>query len=159
MRKIVAVLLLLIASTSGCFASEKAVNAVLDALHTNAALANAQDYFSVFSDDAIFIGTDAGEVWTIPQFKEYAMPHFNKGTGWTYHPYARHLYFSDDGNTAWFDELLKNEKLGVTRGTGVVVKQHGAWKIAQYHLAIPIPNAIAKEVAEQIKVLNKKGSK
>lgn len=138
-------------------ASDKSVNATLDALHQSASVANADAYFALFSDNAVFIGTDASEVWTIAEFKDYAMPHFNKGTGWAYHPYQRHLYFSEDGNTAWFDELLKNKKLGITRGTGVLVKQEGSWKIAQYHLAIPIPNAIANDVATQIKGLNKKG--
>lgn len=139
------------------YAATNQADGVLDALHASAATADAERYFNLFSEDAVFIGTDASEVWTIPEFKDYAMPHFNKGTGWTYHPYDRHLYFSDDGNTAWFDELLNNKKLGTTRGTGVLIKQDGRWKIAQYHLAIPIPNAIAQDVATQIQTLNKKG--
>jgi hypothetical protein len=51
---------------------------------------------------------------------------------------------------AWFDELLDNKKLGETRGTGVLVKQNGEWKVSQYHLTIPIPNALASSVAELI---------
>ncbi|WP_189408359.1 nuclear transport factor 2 family protein [Alteromonas halophila] len=157
MKTLLSTLFLVISMISTCQASEKAVNEVLDSVHHSAAKANAEHYFSLFSADAVFIGTDASEVWTVSEFKDYAMPHFNKGTGWTYHPYNRHVYFSDDGDVAWFDELLRNDKLGITRGTGVLEKKEGNWKVMQYHLAIPVPNAIAGDVADQIKAIEKGG--
>lgn len=133
------------------------VNAVLDSLHSYAASANFDAYFSLYSDDAIFIGTDASEVWDIDSFKAYAKPHFMAGKGWTYHPRSRNVYFSSDKKVAWFDELLDNKNLGVTRGTGVLVLSDGQWKVSQYHLTIPVPNAIADDVAQQIKKLTIKG--
>lgn len=137
--------------------SKQAVNLVLDSLHQQAASAEFNAYFSLFSANATFIGTDVSEVWSIDQFKAYAKPHFMAGKGWTYLPISRNIYFSQDMNVAWFDEILNNKSLGVTRGTGVLVIENGQWKISQYHLTIPIPNAIADDVARQIKALPPKG--
>ncbi len=134
------------------YADDKAdVNQVLDTLHEAAATANWHAYFGVYDEDAIFIGTDASETWSIEQFKAYAKPAFESGRGWTYHPRNRHVYFSVDGKVAWFDELLDNASLGETRGTGVLEKHPSGWKVKQYHLAIPIPNELADKVAEEIK--------
>jgi len=137
--------------------AEEKVNKVLDSLHQFASDANFDNYFSLYSDNAIFIGTDATEVWTINAFKAYAQPHFSKGRGWTYTPHSRHIYFSDNRDVAWFDELLDNDSLGVTRGTGVLVLENNEWKVSQYHLTIPVPNALADSVAEQIKSHREKG--
>lgn len=144
--------------TKPCFAEEnsKAVESVLNDLHQYASDANFDAYFNVYHDEAIFIGTDASEVWTKETFMQYAKPHFDKGTGWTYTPTIRHIYFSPGMDVAWFDELLHNEKLGETRGTGVLIKEGTTWKVSQYHLTIPIPNSIASDVAKQIKALSEK---
>ena len=90
-------------------------------------------------------------------FKAYAQPHFSKGRGWAYTPHSRHIYFSNNRDVAWFDELLDNDSLGVTRGTGVLILENHKWKVSQYHLTIPVPNALADSVAEQIKSHRKKG--
>jgi hypothetical protein len=39
----------------------------------------------------------------------------------------------------------------VTRSTGVLIREDGAWKIAQYHLTIPIPNDLANRVVKMIR--------
>jgi hypothetical protein len=59
--------------------------------------------------------------------------------------------FTPDGHTAFFDELLDNAGLGETRGSGVMVREGGAWKVAQYNLSIPIPNALADTVVGLIR--------
>jgi hypothetical protein len=51
---------------------------------------------------------------------------------------------------AWFDELLESPHLGTCRGSGVLVAVGGSWKITQYNLSIPIPNALADAVVKQI---------
>ncbi len=130
------------------------INQVLDKLHHSASLADQSVYFSLFDDNAIFIGTDPKETWTLEAFKKYTLPYFEKGQGWTYLPKDRHIYFSTSKQTAWFDEMLDNEKYGETRGTGVLIKTSKGWKITQYHLTIPIPNELASEVTEKIKKLN-----
>jgi len=132
-------------------AAVPAVEKVLDTLHDAASKADGKRYFSCFAPDAVFFGTDATERWMIDQFRAYAQARFDQGTGWTYHPRKRHVFLSRDRETAWFDEALHNAKYGECRGTGVLVKRDGGWKIAQYNLTIPIPNEIALEVVEQIR--------
>lgn len=136
------------------YAEQKAVAAVgsvLDRFHEAAARADAETYFSLFAPDAVFIGTDATERWSVTEFREFAKPYFDRGKGWTYLPTSRHVELDPDGNTAWFDEMLENDAYGTTRGTGVLMKVDGDWKIAQYHLTIPIPNEIAKDVVKMIR--------
>ena len=129
------------------------VSAVLDALHEAASKSDGERYFKLFAADAVFLGTDATERWTLDEFKAFAKPYFDQGKGWTYLPRksARHISFSPDGSIAWFDELLDNAKYGECRGTGVVRKVDGQWKIAQYALTIPIPNELAGDVVAMIK--------
>ncbi|MDO6566779.1 nuclear transport factor 2 family protein [Alteromonas sp. 1_MG-2023] len=136
---------------------EQNVNQILDSLHQFASDAKFDEYFSLYSDKAVFIGTDASEVWSVSDFKAYAKPHFSKGRGWTYTPHSRHIYFSPAQDVAWFDELLDNDSLGLTRGTGVLILENNKWKVSQYHLTIPVPNPLADDVAQQIKDYQKKG--
>jgi hypothetical protein len=54
-----------------------------------------------------------------------------------------------DEDTAWFDEVLFNERLGRCRGTGVIIKSQNKWKVAYYSLTLLIPNEIAVDIGEQ----------
>ena len=128
------------------------VEQTLDSLHQFAAEADADRYFNLFTKDAVFIGTDVNEYWSIDEFKSYAMPHFNKGNGWVYKSIQRDINFSDSGDVAWFHEVLDSESYGTSRGTGVLVRtEEGQWRIAQYHLTFPLPNDLAAELTERIK--------
>ncbi|MCP4899916.1 MAG: nuclear transport factor 2 family protein [bacterium] len=124
---------------------------VLDSLHQAASDADGKLYFSLFGEDAIYMGTDASERWTVEEFQAYAEPHFSQGRGWTYVAKERHVYVAIDGATAWFDEILWNDSYGTCRGTGVLVLVDGNWRISQYHLTFPIPNDLAKDFTAQIK--------
>ncbi|MCA9790352.1 MAG: nuclear transport factor 2 family protein [Candidatus Eremiobacteraeota bacterium] len=123
---------------------------VLDDFHRAASEADGERYFGHFSKDAIFLGTDLSERWNLEQFKAYAMPIFARGKGWTYRPTFRKIYLAPDGQTAWFDEVLENDNYGQTRGSGVLVKDGSDWKVAQYHLTVPIPNELLDKVVEMI---------
>ncbi len=127
------------------------IAAVLDDFHDAAADADFDRYFAHFTTDGVFIGTDATEHWTTDEFRVYAKPSFDAGRGWTYVPRVRHVYLSPDGSTAWFDEILDNAGLGETRGTGVLVRLDGRWKVAQYHLTVPVPNDLVGRVVEMIR--------
>lgn len=128
-----------------------AAGATLDALHAAADRADGERYFALFTDDAIFLGTDATERWTVTEFRAYAAPHFAAGQGWTYEVVDRHMFLDPVGATAWFDERLANEKYGECRGTGVLRLVGGRWRIAQYNLTIPVPNDLASELVEMIR--------
>jgi ketosteroid isomerase-like protein len=125
---------------------------VLDDWHKAAADANEARYFGHLSADAVFFGTDGKERWTREEFRKYAKPFFDKGKAWTFKPKNRTITISKDGSVAWFDESLETAKLGPARGTGVLVLDGTTWKIAQYHLCVPIPNdaftAVKKIIAE-----------
>jgi ketosteroid isomerase-like protein len=132
---------------------EDAVSAVLDDIHRLASEADFEGYFNLYTSDAVFMGTDATERWSIAEFKQYARPAFDRGSGWTYVMTERNVFLSDDGNTAWFDERLENEGFGECRGTGVLVKMDGVWKVSQYNLTVPIPNDLLRDVVAQIRAL------
>ena len=131
--------------------TDPAIAAVLDDFHAAASQADGARYFAHFATDGVFIGTDASERWTVTEFRAYAEPYFSKGKGWTYTPRDRHIATAKDGQTAWFDEKLTNEKYGECRGSGVLVREAGAWKIAQYNLTVPVPNDMLADVARQIR--------
>ena len=123
------------------------INILLDGLHEDAHRGNFEAYFDRYSSDAVFLGTDKTERWTIQEFKSYAEPAFADGHGWTYKVIERNLEGS--GNTRWFDEILFNEKLGHCRGTGVVQLINNEWKISHYALTMLVPNSIAGDVGIQ----------
>ncbi len=150
MRQLPTLLMLLTLAFSSSANDETDIENVLDSLHHFASEASAEQYFSLYADNAVFIGTDAAETWTLEEFKRYAMPYFSKGQGWTYTSTDRNIYFSDANDVAWFVEILESESLGVTRGTGVLQKYGDKWLIEQYHLTLPVPNALIDDVAAQI---------
>jgi SnoaL-like domain len=121
-------------------AATRDVAAVLDDWHDAAAHADEARYFGHFAPAGVFLGTDATERWDVPAFRAYAHPHFAEGRAWTFHAVGRHVAFSDDGRVAWFDEALATERLGPARGSGVLVRGPSGWAIAQYNLALTVPN-------------------
>ncbi|MFG0329723.1 MAG: nuclear transport factor 2 family protein [Phycisphaerales bacterium] len=130
-----------------------AIHTVLDSFHDAAAKADEDRYFGHMTEDAVFLGTDATERWTRDEFEAFALPYFERDTAWTYHPRDRHIGISPGGDAAWFDELLDHESYGECRGSGALVRDEasGEWKIAHYHLTIPIPNDLAREFVDRIR--------
>ena len=126
---------------------KKNVGLVLDNLNEYAAKADFKNYFALFADESTYIGTDATEVWDKKQFMDYAKPHFDKGQGWSFKSLKRNIYFSKDGNYAWFDEVLDTQ-MKICRGSGVLEKIGGKWKIKQYVLSATIPNEVIDEVTK-----------
>ncbi|NGP77410.1 nuclear transport factor 2 family protein [Balneolaceae bacterium YR4-1] len=158
MKLTVLLVLVLFLFQSGCTVevqndppSGQKVNAMLDNWHKAAADADFERYFSHFQNDSsIFMGTDATERWTVAEFRPWSKPYFDRGSAWSFKPVERHIYFSDDGNISWFDEVLDTPNLGPSRGSGVLIDVEGEWKIAHYNLSIPIPNAIVDTVVSQV---------
>ena len=131
------------------------VHAILDDWHQAAARADEDRYFKHFTADAVFLGTDATERWTRDEFRKWAKPFFARGKAWSFKATKRHIAFSKDGAVAWFDEALDTPNLGPARGSGVLVKEGTAWKIAQYNLSVPIPNDAFTEVKKLIDAAGK----
>ena len=124
-----------------------AVQKVLNEWHEAAANANFKNYFDAMTENAVFVGTDASENWSKKDFETYAKPHFDKGKAWNFKPIERHVYFSANKETAWFDELLDTQ-MKICRGSGVLIKIKKEWKIAHYVLSIAVPNEFTEEVVK-----------
>lgn len=119
----------------------------LDNWHKAAAETLFDAYFDAMTSDAVFIGTDPTENWNKTAFQAFAKPYFDKGKAWNFTTVERHIYFSKDKQTAWFDELLDTQ-MKICRGSGVLIKQNGKWKIAHYVLSMTIPNDATNEVVK-----------
>ena len=97
------------------------------------------------SNQSVFVGTDAAEVWNIQQFKDFSKPYFDKGKAWSFTSVERNVYLNSNGEIAWFDELLATW-MGVCRGSGVLKKDKGSWKIEHYVLSVTVPNDNIQDV-------------
>lgn len=123
------------------------INTVLENWHKAAADANFEGYFELMTEDGIFIGTDATENWDIKEFQNFSKPHFDKGAAWNFSTLERNIYTTENGETAWFDELLETW-MGICRGSGVLVKEDGEWRIKHYVLSVTIPNDNINEIVK-----------
>lgn len=127
--------------------SKDQINFVLDEWHKAASESKYEEYFSKMSDSGVFVGTDATENWQNQDFKTFSKPYFDKGKGWTYVSLERNIYLYNGNNVAWFDELL-DSRLKICRGSGVLIKEKGKWKIAHYVLSLTVPNEKVSEVVK-----------
>jgi len=136
-------------SAQAKYENEKtAINRMLDGFNTAAAKADFNTYFGYFADESTFIGTDATEVWDKKAFMVWAKPYFDKKQTWNFTSMKRNIYFGKDGRLAWFDELLDTQ-MKICRGSGVVEKINGQWKVRQYVLSMTVPNEIVDKVVPE----------
>ncbi|SEW29787.1 SnoaL-like domain-containing protein [Chryseobacterium wanjuense] len=121
------------------------ISKMLDGFNIAAAKADYTAYFNYFADESTFIGTDATEIWDKKAFMVWAKPYFDKKRTWNFTSLKRNIYFSKDGKLAWFDELLDTQ-MKICRGSGVVEKIGGQWKVKQYVLSVTVPNDVVDKV-------------
>lgn len=127
--------------------NEKQIGSMLDSFNVAAARADFDAYFNYYTEDAIFIGTDATENWNKKAFMVWAKPYFDKKKAWNFTSIQRNIYFGKYGDIAWFDELLSTQ-MKICRGSGVVVKQNNEWKVQQYVLSMTIPNSLSDSIVK-----------
>jgi len=121
---------------------------VLDNFHDAAAHADKDRYLGLMTDDAVFMGTDEWERWPKhPDFTDYVDGRFKNG-GWSYKSVERQIRVADSDDIAWFDEVVFSESNGRFRGTGVLTRQNGTWKIAHYAMSFLVLNENWEEVVE-----------
>lgn len=123
---------------------ENKVGALISKWHKDVAEFNIVDYFDFMDTSFVFLGTDPSERWTKDQFSNFCKPYFNKQSTWNFKTNWRNIYFSDDGKIAWFEESLDTQ-MDECRGSGVLVKKDGEWKIIHYNLTVLIENEKMKE--------------
>ena len=154
MKRISILVLFIGAIALGQDQTKAAISTTLDTWHKAAGNAEFETYFDLMTAGAIFIGTDATENWGLAAFKAYSKPHFDKGRAWSFTAVERNIYVSDTQDFAWFDELLDTQ-MKICRGSGVLKKVDGDWKIAHYVLSIAVPN---EHVGELIALKKEKDS-
>lgn len=137
-------LVLIICWAEKSFSQQAEIHKFIDQWHRAAATANSEVFFGSMAENSMYIGTDAHERWTKPEFIAFAKPYFDKGKAWDFKPYDRDLHVSADGHYVWFSELLTTW-MGVCRGSGVLRKTTSGWAIEQYHLSVTVPNEIIKD--------------
>lgn len=130
-------------SASGCDKVEvnekDELNELMSKWHSDVAKFDLGDYFNFMDTSFIFLGTDPTERWTKTQFYTFCKPYFDKKSTWDFKMNWRNVYLSDDRKTAWFEESL-NTQMDECRGSGVLVKVDGKWKITHYNLTVLIEN-------------------
>lgn len=128
---------------SGCTTEASAladsVHAFVDAWHRAAAEADADAFFGAMAPDGIYLGTDATERWPRDTFRRWAAFAFERESAWDFTAYDRELYFSDNNDYVWWEEMM-NTWMGPCRGSGVARYQNGRWLIEHYHLSVTIDN-------------------
>lgn len=127
----------------------KDINQLMVTWHKAAATADEDIFFGSMTSDGIYIGTDATERWTRDEMKEWSKPYFDKESAWSFTTKSRNVDVSEDGQIAWFDELL-DTWMGDCRASGVLRLTEDGWKIAHYHLSIAVPNDQVNDYLELI---------
>jgi len=126
-------------------------NAQLDQLiddwHKAASNAQFESYFEIMDESFVFLGTAPGERWEKVKFAEFSKPHFDAGKAWDFKASNRVWMFSKNKKMAWFDEDLETWMEGC-RGSGILIKKKGEWKLVYYNLTVLIENEKIKEFIE-----------
>jgi ketosteroid isomerase-like protein len=126
-----------------------AIADVIDDFHDAAAHGDKDRYLGHMTEAGVFMGTDEWERWPKhPDFVDYVGSRFKNGSGWNYRSVERQIAVSESADVAWFDEVLFSEANGRFRGTGVLLKQNGDWKIAHYAMSFLIFNENWQDVIE-----------
>lgn len=147
MKKFLFLSIAFIALTAMKPRSTESLDQLIDDWHKAAADANYMDYFGVMDGSFIFLGTAPGERWTKGEFALFSKPYFDKGKAWSFTASNRIWNFSKNGKMAWFDEDLDTWMRGC-RGSGILVKKRGEWKLVYYNLTVLIENEKVQDFIE-----------
>jgi len=124
--------------------AQNELDKLVDQWHLSATNANFKAYFDVLDTSFVFLGTAPGERWTKSEFAEFSKPYFDAGKAWDFKAKNRNWMYSKNKKTAWFDEDLDTWMRGC-RGSGVLVKEKGEWKLVNYNLTVLVENEKMKE--------------
>lgn len=124
--------------------SSESMDKRMNKWHNDVATFDYDAYFGFMSEDFIFLGTDPGERWDKETFSGFCKPYFERKSTWDFKTNWRNWYFSDDKQIAWFEESL-DTWMEECRGSGVLIKENGMWKIAHYNLTVLIENEKIKK--------------
>ncbi|WP_194851416.1 nuclear transport factor 2 family protein [Nonlabens antarcticus] len=126
---------------------------IVDQWHKAAADADFDTYFNLMTSNAVFIGTEATENWQLKEFKAFSKPFFDRGKAWSFTSLQRNIY--SENEVVYFDELLDTQ-MGICRGSGILKKENGSYRIAHYVLSIAVPNDNVDSLTEMKKEWDQK---
>ena len=69
----------------------------------------------------------------------FCKPYFDKGKAWRFEPLSRDWEIKKRAKVIWFDETL-DTWMDTCRGSGILVKRKGKWKLIYYNLTVLIEN-------------------
>lgn len=150
MRYVIALLALVISPIVAA-QPEHEVYKLLHEMHEATKAADHEAYFDMFTEDAVFFGTDIWERWPKHEFESLYRPYMEGGNGWWFQMRDRHIDVQPGETVALFDETLYSESYGQCRGSGACRLEDGEWKITRYHLDITIPNGASGDVVNSIR--------
>jgi len=117
----------------------KELNKLIDNWHKDAAVGDFDSYFDKTHSDFIFLGTDPQERWNRKEFMAFCKPYFNKGKAWEFKALKRDWVVKKRAKVIWFDETL-DTWMNTCRGSGILIKRKGKWKLIYYNLTVLIEN-------------------
>ena len=129
------------------FNSSAQLDQLIDDWHLSAAKADFDAYFGLMDESFVFLGTAPGERWEKKDFADFSKPYFDAGTAWDFKATNRMWMYSKNRKTAWFDEDLETWMEGC-RGSGILEKKKGEWRLVYYNLTVLIENEKIKEFIE-----------
>ena len=133
-------------------AKADSIHQLMNNWHHAAAVADEDVFFGSMAEDCIYLGTDGTERWGRDEMQKWSKQFFDRDTAWAFTPHNREIYFSADGNYAWFEEKL-DTWMGECRGSGVLKLTPDGWKLTHYNLAVVVPN---EKIKQYIEIINQK---
>ncbi len=112
--------------------------------HLAANQADSERYFGFFAPEAVVVGSTGR--YTVARLRAL----LSRGQGLPTIPIEQLVYLSPDQNLAWFEELVETKNVGLMRGTGVLRKADGAWRLAHHSLTILVPRQLSAALAGRI---------
>lgn len=131
------------------------IDSVMNRWHKAAAVADEDTFFGLMTENAEYIGTDPSEHWKRDELKKWSEKYFQRESAWDFKPKSRTIHFTQNGQYAWFDELL-DTWMGDCRGSGILIKTAEGWRIEQYVLSMAVLNDLTKDYLKRLKKYQKK---
>jgi hypothetical protein len=147
MKVVLLVVLSVLTLTVSAQKGQEALDKLMDNWHLSASNADFEGYFGLMSSDFVFLGTAPEERWGKEEFAAFSKPYFDKGKAWDFKVVNRTWEFGANKKIIWFDENLDTWMKGC-RGSGILIKEKGEWKIAYYNLTVLIENEKMNEFIE-----------
>lgn len=136
-----------------------AIEGVLAEFHAAVAAGEESRVVAALAPEATILGVDPAQRWERGAFVRWLIERDAAQTkskalavkAWTAAVRKRTVSVAVGGELAWFDETLHHPEWGDLRGSGVAIKLNAGWFIAQYHLALSIPEDAGGRVVRALK--------